>query len=120
MRYYIKTIKNYPDNGKHQECFVDFPFLIRKGADGYYYRNKKGVELKYNLDKNYKIIDKRWIVHLKDTANSSLCEIFEIKVHKDLDVIIKYCTKVYLKSLKLEIKRIEKELNYIKDLTINQ
>lgn len=110
MRYHIKTIKNYPDDGNHQECHIDYPFFIRKGADGYYYRNKKGKELKYNLNKDYRRIDKRWIVHLKEKANSSLCEIFEIKAHKDLDVIIKYCEKIYLKSLKMEIKRLQKEM----------
>lgn len=114
MKYYIKTIKDYPDNGKHQECVVDYPFVIRKGEDGYYYKDKKSIEHKYNLNKDYNKIDNRWIVHLKEGANLSLIKIFEIKAHKDLNIILEYCKKLYLKSLKMEIKRLENE---IKDLS---
>ena len=112
MNQLIYTIEDYPDDGNHQECYIDFPFQIRKGEDGYVYRNKKGKELKYNIYKNSSRIDKRWICHLKEGANKSLQEIFEIKANKNLDVIIKYCMRKYKQSLKLEINRIEKELKY--------
>lgn len=120
-KYLIEPIKNYPKNGKHQECYIGLPFQIRKGEDGYRYRNKKGVELKYNIYKSEKKIDDRWICHLKYVANESLEKIFEIKANKDLYVIIKYCFEIYKKSLELEIKRTKVELaKYLlnKELTL--
>jgi hypothetical protein len=110
--YHIETIKNYPDNGKHLECFIDLPFQIRKGEDGYYYNDSRGVERKYNMLKGDGI-DKRWIVHIdgdKPGNNPSLERIFNIMVNKDLDKIIAYCIKVYEKSLNLEMQK----LNLIK------
>jgi len=98
-QYSITTIKNYPDDGRHQECWINLPFQIRKGEDGYYWRDKKGKEHKYNLSKDINKIDGRWIVNLEDDANYSLKQIFEIKVNKDLEKIIAYCVKLYLKSL---------------------
>lgn len=106
MNINIKTIKNYPDDGRHQECHIDFPFQIRKGADGYCYRDGKGIEKKYNMYKSEDKIDDRWIVHLKENCTDSLEEIFEIKCHKDLHVILTYCIKLYKKSLAIEQKRI--------------
>lgn len=110
-QYTITTIRNYPDNGKHQECHIELPFDIRKGEDGYHYKNKKGIELKYNLYKSKNITEKRWIVHLARQTNESLERIFEVKTNKDLDKIIKYCVKIYEKSLKMEMKRLKKELS---------
>ena len=114
--YKLKTIHQYPDNGKHLECFIALPFQIRKGEDGYWYNNKKGKECTYNIymDKNKNRIDctktdERWIVHLDSSygSNRSLFDIFEIKVNKDLDKIVDYCLKIYEKSLKLELKRLK-------------
>lgn len=106
MEYSIVTIEDYPDNGKHQECVIDLPFEIRKGEDGYVYWDEKGEEKKYNLSDK---IDERWIVNLTDEASYSLKEMFKIKCHKDLNLILLYCLKLYLKSLELEIKRINAE-----------
>ncbi len=110
-QYLIETIKNYPSDGKHQECYIGLPFQIRKGEDGYHNRNKKGIERKYNIYKSETKIDERWICQLTEEANESLEKIFEIKANKDLDVIIKYCVDKYKKSLELEMKRIKKELS---------
>ena len=116
--YYIDTIANYPDDGKHQECFIDLPFQIRKGEDGYYYK-KKGKEYKYNMFKSENKIDDRWICWIdsdKDGVTPSLVQIFEIQVNKDLDKVVDYCYDIYEKSLKLELKRLEKlrkELNAV-------
>lgn len=111
--YAIYVIKDYPDDGNHLECDLSLPFQIRRGEDGYYYRDKKGIERKYNIYKGDKI-DDRWIVHLhsnegsEDGLNPSLVKIFHIMVDKDLDKIIDYCFSVYEKSLRMELKRIEK------------
>jgi len=107
--YSISNLTTYPQDGNHQECFYLSAFEIRKGEDGYFYHDKKGNEKKYNLLKGDKI-DDRWIVNIKEEANESLKEIFEIKVHKDLNVILNYCADIYKKSLKMEIKRLQKEL----------
>lgn len=111
--YCIKTIKNYPDNGKHQECWINLPFQIRKGEDGYYWTDNKGNEHKYNIFNDENKIDQRWIVHLTEDANHSLENIFEINVSEDLDEIIRYCVRLYKKSLEMELKRLHDELgNY--------
>jgi len=107
IKYTIETLLNYPDNEKHQQCFIDLPFQIRKGEDGYFWHDKKGKEHKYNWFKSEKIIDKRWIVHLNGDTNQSLEEIFNIKVSKNLNAILDYCTKLYKKSLEMEMKRLE-------------
>jgi hypothetical protein len=104
--YTIETLPNYPDNGKHLECYIDLPFNIRKGEDGYHWKDKKGNEHTYNLNKSGKV-DERWIVHLSRFCNTSLEEIFEIKVNKDLDKILSYCLRIYKKSLTMELKRIK-------------
>jgi len=108
---YIFTIQNYPDDGKHQECKIGLPFEIRKGEDGYFWVDKNGKEQSYNIFKSDKI-DSRWIVHLDKNSyiNPSLNKIFEIKVNKDLDKIIDYCVFIYVKSCKLEIKRLQNEI----------
>lgn len=109
MGYPITTIKNYPDNGKHLECFFNSSFQIRKGEDYYTYKDKKSKVREYNpLSK--KEIDDRWIVHLTKTASISLKMIFDTMVNKDLEVIIAYCKKVYKISLELELERIKDEL----------
>ena len=111
--YYITVIQNYPDDGNHLECHLPLPFIIRRGEDGYFYRDKKGKECKYNMFKGNKT-DDRWIVHLYSRGISpSLEKIFEIHVSKDLDKIVDYCFKVYRKSLNMEFDRlveIEKKL----------
>ena len=107
MDYTIGTIKNYPDDGKHMECFNNTPFEIRKGEDAYEY-TIKGVKKTYNYRNSSDKIDERWIVNLKtEKASLSLKKIFEIKLHKDLDKILKYCDKLYQTSLKLELKNIK-------------
>ena len=112
MKYKIKTIENYPDDGKHLECFIPLPFQIRKGEDGYYWKDNKGNEHAYNIFEDENRVDDRWIVHLRpEELNPSLIKIFEIKVNKNLDEILKYCIDVYRKSLKMEMKRIDKLLN---------
>lgn len=105
----IFVIKDYPDDGKHLECDIGLPFEIRKGEDGYFWIDKHGKEKSYNVFKGGKI-DDRWIVHLTKKANPSLMKIFEIKINKDLDKIIDYCVQLYIKSLKMEIARLTKEL----------
>lgn len=105
----IIKLKDYPDDGKHQEYETEYPFEIRKGEDGYIWIGRDGREHYYNMFKS-DIIDKRWIVQLKQTANKSLRDIFDIKVNKDLNKILKYCKNIYIKSLKMEFKRIQKEL----------
>lgn len=102
-----RPIRNYPDNGKHLECFIDLPFEIRKGEDGYHYQDKKGNTHEYNLGKK---ITKKWIINLEDGANASLRKIFEIRTSKDLGKLINYATKLYLKSLKMERKRVKDEI----------
>jgi hypothetical protein len=107
--YYVETIKNYPNDGNHLECFIDLPFQIRRGEDGYYYNDSKGVERKYNMFKTENKVDNRWIVHIDDVKpgyNQSLEKIFNIMVNKDLDKIIKYCIEIYEKSLTLELQRV--------------
>ena len=107
----ITTITDYPDDGKHQECYIGLPFDIRKGEDSYQYI-VKGVKKMYNSSKSTNKIDDRWIVHLeKGCGNKSLKNIFEIKLNKDLNKIISYCRKIYMRSLEMEIKRIQTELN---------
>jgi len=114
VQYNINTIQDYPDNGKHLECFINLPFQIQKGEDGYCYIDKRGIERSYNLFKTKDKIDDRWIVHLTEKTNQSLNDIFEIKCHKDLAVIIKYCVKIYVRALKMELERMKTEFsNYI-------
>lgn len=112
--YFITTIRNYPDDGRHLECHLPLPFDIKRGEDGYYYHDKRGKECKYNLFKSEGKVDDRWIVHLDKTENAvdginpSLERIFHIMVDKDLDKIVDYCFEVYEKSLEMEKKRLEK------------
>ena len=110
-QYSITTIRNYPEDGRHQECWIGLPFQIRKGEDGYYWTDNKGKEHKYNIYKNENKVDERWIVHLKKDANKSLRRIFEIKVSKDLEKIVKYCVMLYMKSLEMETKRVKRKLS---------
>jgi hypothetical protein len=122
-KYDISTIENYPDDGNHLECHISLPFDIKRGEDGYYYTDKKGIEHTYNLkdinNLNRKT-DDRWIVHINGNApgaNRSLRDIFNIMVDKDLDKIVDYCFDIYEKSLELEKKKVEKirkELGIIK------
>lgn len=107
--YSIETIKNYPNDGKHQECITTLPFEIRKGEDGYVYTDNNGVRKKYNMFKTEGKIDERWICHLAGYTNQSLEEIFSIKVDKNLDVILKHCYKLYKTSLEMELLRIKNE-----------
>lgn len=112
MHHPIYTITDYPDDGKHMEYETSLPFEIRKGEDAYQY-TIKGVSKMYNTFNSQSKIDDRWIVHLKNTASESLESIFEIKLSKDLEVIIHYCKKLYIKSLKMELVRIQLELKNI-------
>lgn len=107
-------IKSYPDTGEHIECWINLPFLIRKGEDPFHY-TIKGKQHLYNSYKTK--VDDRWIVRVKIVlANPSLIDIFEIKVDKNLDKIIGYCVKVYKKSLEMEIERMKKELRELEDM----
>lgn len=111
IEHVIQRLKDYPDNGKHQECVIDLPFEIRKGEDGYFWY-EGDVEKSYNFLKGDKI-DQRWIVHIDNghtKVNASLKAIFKIKLSRDLNVILKYCLNLYVKSLKLEKKRISEEI----------
>ena len=68
------------------------------------------------MHKNPNKTTKKWIVHLvRDDANPSLQNIFEIHTSKDLDEIVEYCIKIYKESIVLEIKRLKKELKNIVD-----
>lgn len=114
-QYLITNLKDYPDTGEHQECFINIPcFSITKGHDCFFWTDKKGKEHSYN---NYKTtIDKRWIVTLNENeATDSLRNIFEVKTNKDVHKIIEYCVNLYRKSLKMELAKIEDDLDiYIK------
>lgn len=112
--YNIITIKNYPDDGKHQVCNLDIPIVITKGEDPFHWIDNKGVEHLYGSYTGK--VDERWICYLygetRTGINPSLKKIWENKVNKDLDKIVDYCLKVYRKSLALEMDRlieIEKE-----------
>ena len=100
-----RTIENYPDDGNHLEYITDLPFYIRVGEDGYYYY-EDGVEKKYNLGNK---TTKTWICHLKKEANGSLKAIFKVKTGK-METLVKYCEKLYLKSLRMEIKMLKDEI----------
>lgn len=114
----IINLWQYPEDGKHQECLIDLPFKITKGADSFIYYEK-------NSDKDYKIynsaekwvnkVDNRWIAIPNSDANFSLKEIFVIKPNKNLDKVISQCEKCYIRSLEMEIKRIKKELSKYKN-----
>ena len=115
--YTITNLEDYPDDGNHQQCNVHKSFCIRKGEDGYTYINKDGVKKKYNMrynKKNNLVSTKNWICHLTEDASESLREIFDVRESKSLDVILKYCTRLYIKSLKLEIKHMKEELKQFK------
>lgn len=109
-QYKIKNLKNYPENGKHLECIINLPFEIKKGEDGYYYYDKNGQQHKYNLFDDPDKVDDRWIINLSE--NSSLYfvdKFFEIKTSKDLDKLVGYAAKTYIKALQSEINRVKKE-----------
>lgn len=119
------NLTNYPRDGKHMECFIYLEydsffkilrcFEIKKGEDGYWYNDKNGKEKTYNVFKSDKT-DDRWIVNInKDYASESLKDLFEIKVNKRLDIIIKYCINLYIKSLKMERESINIELESFKN-----
>lgn len=101
-----RPIKLYPDNGKHIEVITDMPFYISKGEDPfYYYVGKK--EMCYNGgDKT----TTKWLCRLTPESNISLRKIFEIKVTNNVENAYRYCKKMYIKSLKMELERICKEI----------
>lgn len=108
MKYEVRTLKNYPDNGKHQVCKIDLPFDITKGEDGFYWVDKNGVQHKYNLFSTKSKVDDRWIATIKEgVLNPSLIKLFDTKVHKDLNVVVDYCKKTYIKSLNQELQRVK-------------
>jgi hypothetical protein len=113
IKYRLRNIKNYPDNGDHQEVVFDdylsFPFYISKGLDSFRYEFN-GRICKYNSGKN---TTKNWIVKLQPWANDSLNNIFDIKIEKDVDKLIAHCVKLYKRSILLEIERFKKELQLI-------
>ena len=112
----IRNIKGFPEDGKHLECLLgDLPFHIRKGHDTFMYHDKG--KWKHYGRKDY---DNRWMCELKHSlkCNQSLNQIFKRKLSKNLDSLIKYCTKIYLRSLKMEQRRIEKELKQLSKLEI--
>jgi hypothetical protein len=114
-QYNIITIQDYPGDGKHQECYINLPFQIRKGEDGYCWMDKKGKEHKYNLYEDGNKVDDRWIIDLTNDASFALEDIFEIKVDKDIEKIIQYCVNIYRKSLEIELERVRNEFSdYIK------
>lgn len=108
--YTVFPMDTYPQDGRHLQCYTGLPFQIRKGEDGYFWKDKKGKDHKYNIYNSYDKVDDRWIVHLEKYANQSLKKIFEVKTSKNLDKIVEYCVKLYKKSLKMEIERLETEI----------
>lgn len=111
-KYEIKNIKNYPENGKHQECITNLPFDITKGLDSFiYYKHQSDKDYKeYNSEKRCgDKVDNRWIATLNSSANESLKECFSVKLHKDLDKVLVWCERCYILSLEMEIKRLKKE-----------
>lgn len=112
IEYKIKTIKNYPDNGKHQECVTDLPVKIKKGEDGYLYFID-GVVTEYNKGDE---LDQRWICHAQGNASISFKKIFKPKAHEDLNVILKYCVDLYLDSLAMEETRIREQRRHIYEM----
>ena len=106
----IRNIRIYPDDGKHQEYITKLPFTILKGVDPFRY-SSNGKDMYYNDEKKWgNRVDNRWIALTNASANPSLKFIFKAKLSKDIDKVLEYCKKTYLKSLKLELKRIEKEI----------
>ena len=107
----IGNLKNYPQDGNHLECYTSLPFNITKGQNGFYYMDSKGNEKTYNKYKSDEVIEKRWIAELKPNPNKELEKLFFIKCSTNLDLVIDYCTKIYIKSLELQLKNIREELN---------
>lgn len=107
MKYEIKTMKNYPEDGKHQEVVWDLPFEIRRGEDGYWY-TVDGKERTYNMGKT---TTSKWIVNLKSNASDSLKKIFKIRTALEYEKLIEYCIPLYKQSLQMEIVRLNKEFN---------
>jgi hypothetical protein len=114
IKYRLRNIKNYPDNGNHQEVvfesFSSLPFEIRKGEDCGWYDDKHGKIHGYNTGE---VTTKKWIAKLTDESNKSLKDIFEIKVMLNVDKLIDYCVKLYKRSISLEIERLRKVLQLI-------
>ena len=59
MKYKIENLETYPQNGKHLECHVDYPFDITKGGDPFFYKDSKGNQKEYNGGDK---VTKKWIV----------------------------------------------------------
>ncbi len=113
IEHTIVTIKNYPDDGKHQECQTSMPFRIRKGQDAYYWLDVEGNQHWYNMrtgrqKKDW--VDDRWIAHMTEDANRSLESIFHVKAHRSLDVILGHCVALYRQSLEMERERMATEI----------
>jgi len=106
MKYEIKNLKDYPNDGNHQEVVWDLPFEIRKGEDGYWF-TVDGKERIYNMGKTP---TSKWIVNLKPNASDSLKKIFKIRLSFEYEKLIEYCIPLYKQSLQMEIKRLTKEL----------
>lgn len=111
MKQVIENLKYYPQDSNHQKCTLydvssnELPFQITKGKDAYWYADEKGEEHFYGNKSG--VPDKRWIVHLKDFANPSLRTIFKIKTSRSLETLVKYCRKLYLRSIDMEIRRLQ-------------
>ena len=108
--YTIRNIRNYSQDGRHQEVVWDIPFVIRKGEDPYYY-TVKGVEFKYNDGEQ---TTKKWICRLHANAQSSLENEFEIKTSLDVDKLVKYCVKLYHADIMRQARAIEEKYPELK------
>ncbi len=108
IKYEIYNHGDYPQTCEHQICETILPFKIEKGCDSFVNVPIHGKVITYGIDKkgNYKT-DKRWLCELSDGANPSLEKIFVVQCHTNLEKILKYCTRIYLKSLRMEIERVK-------------
>jgi len=109
--YIIENLENYRKDGNHQKCIIDLPFDITKGLDGFSYYDKKGKIHQYNMFKSGRI-DDRWIIFIKPEAPESLKKLFDVKMSKDLERLIRYAVGLYKKSLDMEQSKLRYKFRY--------
>ena len=112
LKKHISNMPKYPKNGEHQVCdiYLDgirLPFDIGKGRDEYWWVDDKGKEHQYNGGPR---VTKKWICHVYEDGNKSLLKIFRVKQSTDLDKICQHCVKLYWRSLKMEMKYMNKQI----------
>ena len=95
MKYEIKPLRNYPDNGKHLYVSWNIPVMIAKGEDTWFYMDKnKEKETKSYL----------WVVYEYETFID-----IKTKQFKDVEDAIAYAVKHYKKYLLAELKKLEEK-----------